>query len=254
MKRMHAENELRQCQHARQSLEVEKDLLQKDVASLQTQLADKSESLRQSWADANAKVGHPVRFSESDDIGPIAPSCAPDDLPCACKCILWRQRQVGSQQPIVLSVCQAHELEQQLQGAQSQQQALSASNKQFEQLRDRLSEQLQTAEKERQDVQSQLQEQKAIFEEELASLHTLASRHKEERLALEHDKQPLSGLVQELTRKAEVRFGKCSCLHCLLCSEQGSILVRCGCPAVHCCTTACCHTGQKLTNVHPPVH
>ena len=85
MKRMHAENELRQCQHARQTLEVEKDLLQKDVASLQTQLADKSESLRQSWADANAKVGHPVRFSESDDIGPIAPSCAPDNLPCACK-------------------------------------------------------------------------------------------------------------------------------------------------------------------------
>ncbi|KAA6416801.1 MAG: hypothetical protein FRX49_13228 [Trebouxia sp. A1-2] len=152
MKRMHAENELRQCQHAQQTLEVEKDLLQKDVASLQTQLANKSESLRQSWADANAK---------------------------------------------------AHELEQQLQGAQSQQLALSASNKQFEQNRDRLIEQLQTAEKERQDAQSQLQEQKTTFEEELASLHTLASRHKEERLALEHDKQALAGLVQELTRKAE---------------------------------------------------
>ena len=118
-----------------------------------------------------------------------------------------------------------------MQGAQSQQQALSASNKRFEQNRDCLSEQLQTAEKERQDAQSQLQEQKATFEEELASLHTLASRHKEERFALEHDKQALAGLVQELTRKAEVSSGKFSCLHCLLCSEQGSILVQCGCPA-----------------------
>lgn len=102
-----------------------------------------------------------------------------------------------------------------MQGAQSQQQALSASNKQFEQLRDRLSEQLQTAEKERQDAQSQLQEQKATFEEELASLHTLASRHKEERLALEHDKQALAGLVQELTRKAEVSLaGLAACIAC----------------------------------------
>lgn len=81
MKRMHAENELWQCQHARQTLEIEKNLLQKDVASLQTQLADKSESLRQSWADANAKVGYPVRFSESDGIGPSGPSCALDNLP-----------------------------------------------------------------------------------------------------------------------------------------------------------------------------
>ena len=56
MKRMHAENELRQCQHARQSLELEKDILQRDVASLQTQLDDKSEGLRQSWKDANFKV------------------------------------------------------------------------------------------------------------------------------------------------------------------------------------------------------
>lgn len=124
-------------------------------------------------------------------------------------------------------------MEQQLQGAQSQQQALSASNKQFEQNRVRLSEQLQTAEKERQDAQSQLQEQKSTFEEELASLHTLASRHKEERLALEHDKQALAGLVQELTRKAEVSLGKIGCLHCLLCSEQGGILVQCGSPAAH---------------------
>lgn len=56
MKRMHAENELRQCQHARQSLELEKDILQRDVAALQTQLDDKSEGLRQSWKDANAKA------------------------------------------------------------------------------------------------------------------------------------------------------------------------------------------------------
>ena len=84
---MHAENEVRQCQHARQMLEVEKDLLQKDVAALQTQLADKSESLRQSWGDANAKVGHPVRFSESDDIGYNGPTCALHDLSCACKAL-----------------------------------------------------------------------------------------------------------------------------------------------------------------------
>ncbi len=56
MKRMHTENELRQSQHAKQSLGMEKGILQKDVASLQTQLADKSESLRQSWTDANTKV------------------------------------------------------------------------------------------------------------------------------------------------------------------------------------------------------
>ena len=56
MKRMHTENQLRQCQHGKQSLELEKDLLQKDVALLQSQLDDKSESLRQSWNDANAKV------------------------------------------------------------------------------------------------------------------------------------------------------------------------------------------------------
>ena len=56
MKRMHAENELRQCQHAKQTLELEKDILQKDVTSLQSQLDDKSEGLRQSWTDANAKA------------------------------------------------------------------------------------------------------------------------------------------------------------------------------------------------------
>jgi hypothetical protein len=110
MKRMHAENELRQCQHARQTLEVEKDILQKDVASLQTQLADKSQSLRQSWADATAKVGHPVRSSESDDIGPNGPSCALDNLPCVCKALpcmqmhLVASEAIGLQQPMVLSV------------------------------------------------------------------------------------------------------------------------------------------------------
>ena len=56
MKRMHAENELRQCQHAKKSLEMEVDILQRDVIGLQTQLADKSEGLRQSWKDANAKA------------------------------------------------------------------------------------------------------------------------------------------------------------------------------------------------------
>ena len=56
MKRMHAENDLRQCQHAKQSLEMDKDILQRDVVALQTQLDDKSEGLRQSWKDANAKA------------------------------------------------------------------------------------------------------------------------------------------------------------------------------------------------------
>ena len=62
MKRMHSENELRQCQHAKQSLEMEKDILQKDVALLHTQLDDKSESLRQSWSAANAKVAQIWQF------------------------------------------------------------------------------------------------------------------------------------------------------------------------------------------------
>jgi len=150
--------------------------------------------------------------------------------------------------------CQAHELEQQLQGAQSQQQALSASNKQFEQLRDRLSEQLQTAEKERQDAQSQLQEQKATFEEELASLHTLASRHKEERLALEHDKQALAGLVQELTRKAEVSLA--SVAACIACCAVNKVAYMNNVAVLQRVwySTACCCTGQKRTNVHSPVH
>ena len=56
MRRMQAENELRQCQHAKQTLEMEKDILQKDVVSLQKQLDDKSDALRQSWSDASAKV------------------------------------------------------------------------------------------------------------------------------------------------------------------------------------------------------
>ena len=56
MKRMHAENELRRCQHAKQTLESEKEILEKDVTLLHTQLSDNSGSLRQSWNDANAKA------------------------------------------------------------------------------------------------------------------------------------------------------------------------------------------------------
>ena len=56
MRRMQAENELRQSQHAKQTLEMEKDILQKDVTSLQKQLDDKSDSLRQSWSVASSKV------------------------------------------------------------------------------------------------------------------------------------------------------------------------------------------------------
>ena len=77
-------------------------------------------------------------------------------------------------------------MEQQLHDASSRCEALSSSNKQLEQ-------QNQT-----------LAEQKAAFEEESAFLHTLASRHKEERVSLENDKQNLNALNQELTRKAEV--------------------------------------------------
>lgn len=66
MKRMHAENELRQCQHARQSLELEKDILQRDVTALQTQLDDRSEGLRQSWKDANAKASVTWLMSEHE--------------------------------------------------------------------------------------------------------------------------------------------------------------------------------------------
>ena len=99
---------------------------------------------------------------------------------------------------------QAHGLSQQLNDAQNQQQALATSNKQLEQQNNRLTEQLQKAQKESQDAQHQLQQQSSAFEEELASLHTLASRHKEERVSLENDKQNLNSLVQELTRIAEV--------------------------------------------------
>ena len=100
--------------------------------------------------------------------------------------------------------CQAHELEQQLCDANSQNQSLLAHNKQLQQQRDSLEEQLRRAQKECQDAQTQLQDQKAAFEEESASFHTLASRHKEERASLESAKQALEGLVRELTMKAEV--------------------------------------------------
>ena len=56
MKRMHAENELRQCHHAKQNLEMDQTILHRDVVALRTQLDDKSEGLRQSWKDANAKA------------------------------------------------------------------------------------------------------------------------------------------------------------------------------------------------------
>lgn len=108
-------------------------------------------------------------------------------------------------------------MEQQLHDASSQQQALAASCKQLEQQRDRLNDQLQKEQKEKQDAHAQLQEQRASFEEEIASLHTLAGRHKEERASLENDRQTLGGLVQELTRKAEVSCHKSSCYTFGLC-------------------------------------
>ena len=67
-----------------------------------------------------------------------------------------------------------------------------------------LGQQLQDAQKECREAQTQLHDLRAAFEEESASMHNLASRHKEERVTLESDKQTLDALVQELTRKAEV--------------------------------------------------
>lgn len=115
---------------------------------------------------------------------------------------------------------QAHDLEQQLHDAHSQQQALSASNKQLEQQKDRLDGQLHKAQKECQDARTQLQDSKAAFEEENTSLHSLASRHKEERVSLENDKQALDGLVRELAQKAEVRTYTCSCTSLALLSYE----------------------------------
>lgn len=56
MRAMRAESQLRQCQHAKQNADMDKDILQKDVASLQQQLAEKSEALRAHWTESNAKV------------------------------------------------------------------------------------------------------------------------------------------------------------------------------------------------------
>lgn len=103
-------------------------------------------------------------------------------------------------------LAQVHDLEQQLHDANSNHQALAASNKQLEQQTQSLSEQLQTAQQACQEAQTQLREQQAAFEEESAAMHTLASRHKEERASLESDKQTLNASIQELTRVAEVRL------------------------------------------------
>ena len=56
MRAMRAENQLRQCQHAKQNTDMDKEILQKDVASVQQQLAEKSEALRTHWTESNAKV------------------------------------------------------------------------------------------------------------------------------------------------------------------------------------------------------
>ena len=56
MRAMRAENQLRQCQHAKQNAELGNDMLQKDVASLRQQLAGKSEAMRAQWTESNAKV------------------------------------------------------------------------------------------------------------------------------------------------------------------------------------------------------
>lgn len=103
-------------------------------------------------------------------------------------------------------MAQVHDLEQQLHDANSNHQALAASNKQLEQQTQNLSEQLQTSQQACQEAQTQLRDQHAAFEEESAAMHTLASRHKDERASLENDKQTLNASIQELTRVAEVRL------------------------------------------------
>lgn len=97
-------------------------------------------------------------------------------------------------------------MQQHLHDAGSRNQALAASNKQLEQQTQSLSEQLQAAQQACQEAQTQLRDQQAAFEEESAAMHTLASRHKEERASLESDKQTLNASIQELTGVAEVRF------------------------------------------------
>lgn len=110
---------------------------------------------------------------------------------------------------------QVHALEHQLQETSSQRQVLDASHAHFQQQRDRLVEQLRKAQSDCQSTQSLLEQRQALFEEESSSLHTALSRHKDERAALEHDKQGLHSFVQELTKKAEVPIAfTCYCHSC----------------------------------------
>lgn len=95
-------------------------------------------------------------------------------------------------------------MEQQLHNANNNNQAMTASNKQLEQQRQSLTEQLHTTQQACQEAQTQLRDQQAAFEEESASMHNLASRHKEERASLEKDKQNLDALKEELLKTVEV--------------------------------------------------
>ena len=67
-------------------------------------------------------------------------------------------------------------------------------------------EQLRKAQGECQSAKTHVEQRQAMFEEESSSLHSALSRHKEERAALERDKQALHSFVQELTKKAEVHL------------------------------------------------
>ena len=97
-------------------------------------------------------------------------------------------------------------MEHQLQESTSQRQVLEASHEQLQQQKDRLMEQLRKAQGECQSAKTHLEQRQAMFEEESSSLHSALSRHKEERAALERDKQALHSFVQELTKKAEVHL------------------------------------------------
>ena len=75
MRAMRAENQLRQCQHSKQNAELGSDMLQKDVASLQQQLAGKSEAIRTHWTESNAKVHNNPNHTLQDSTTAIVRPC-----------------------------------------------------------------------------------------------------------------------------------------------------------------------------------
>lgn len=142
---------------------------------------------------------------------------------------------------------QVHALEQQLQETSSQRQVLDASHEQLQQQRERLIEQLRNAQSECQSTKTHLEQRQALFEEEANSLQNALSRHKEERIALEHDKQGLHSFVQELTKRAEVTANftahSCSLLCTGTCTYAAGVLRT---PRITFGITSVCLSGQSV--------